>query len=125
MEAIQATSEPLIERRRLPRLNLAAPIQFRNILKPQQSFSGSLSRDISAGGLQVATGGFLPKEARLVLLVSLPTLPKPLRAIVRVAWVAKKRFSDAYDCGFQFIEIAPEDRETIADYVERGVVTRS
>lgn len=124
MEATQDTSEPLVERRGLPRLKLSIPIQFRNILKPQEPFSGSLSKDISAGGVRFSGSTFLPKGARLVLLISLPPLLKPIRTLAQVVWVSEQRFSETYECGLQFIEVTPEDRDTIATYVERGVVTR-
>ncbi len=121
-ELTSETSESLIERRRLPRLQMRVPIQFRNVLKPHEVFSGSLSRDVSASGVRVSTSNFLPKEARLVLLVFMPELLKPIRLIARVAWMQKQRFTENYDCGFQFVEITPEDRRTIAELVERGVI---
>lgn len=116
--------EPLSERRRLPRLKLTAPIQFRNVLKPQEPFAGALCTDLSADGVRMKATSFLPRDARLVMLISLPKLLKPVRMIVRVVWMQQQRFSGGCDCGFQFVEIIPKDRETIATYVERGVVAR-
>ncbi len=125
MEAvIQQSLEPLIERRRLPRLGITLPVQFRNILKPQHPFSGSLSKDLSAGGARITVANFIAKQAKLVLLLSLPTLFKPIRAIAQVVWVQKKPLAESYDCGLQFLEVAPEDRGLIADAVERGMVHR-
>ncbi len=117
-------AKPLSERRRLPRLKLTVPAQFRNVLKPQEAFAGALCTDLSADGIRVTATSFLPRNARLVLLLSLPKLLKPVRTIVRVVWVQEQRFSEGCQCGFQFVEIISEDRETIAAYVERGVVAR-
>ena len=124
MEVASGTIEPLIERRRLPRLELSVPVQFRNILKPSEPFSGSLSKDISASGLRITTTSFLPRDAHLVMLISLPTILEPVRAIARALWTQKDRFSDWNICGIEFVEIRPKDREILASYVEWGVVVR-
>ena len=123
--ASQRTLESLVERRRLPRFLTTLPVQFRGILKPQDPFRGSLSKDLSAGGVRMTVSGFLPKETRLVLLLSLPACLKPVRTIAQVVWVQKKPLAEGYDCGIRFLEITPEDRELIADAVERGVVGRA
>ena len=126
VEAVsQKSVESLVERRRLPRLQTVMPVQFRGISKLQDPFSGSLSKDLSAGGIRMTVSGFLPKETRLVLLLSLPACLKPVRTIVQVVWVQKKPLAEIYDCGVRFLEITPEDRELIADAVERGVVGRA
>ena len=117
----QKTLQPLVERRGLARLKVSAMLQFRNVLKPSEPFAGSLSKDLSIGGVSLATRLFLPKDLRLVVLLSLPGLPKAIRTIGRVAWASDQKFSDHFDCGIQFIEMIPEDRSTIASYVERGV----
>lgn len=122
METNSPKLEPLIERRRFPRLKVSIPIQFRNVLKPGESFVGALSENLSAAGARMKSFTFLPKEARLVLLLSLPGQLKPIRLIGRVAWMQHQRFREGYDCGIQFLEITPEDRETIADTVERGIL---
>ncbi len=121
MEADFQTYEPLVERRQFPRLSFHSPVQFRNVLKPQEPFSGSLSKDLSAGGLSITTDQFLPRDTRLVLLVSLPILLKPVRTIGRILWI-KQRFGETYDCGVQFLEMNTEDRDAIAAYVERGIM---
>ncbi|MBI3318458.1 MAG: PilZ domain-containing protein [Candidatus Omnitrophica bacterium] len=121
---IPASSGPLIERRRLPRLSVSAPVQFRNVLKPNEPFSGCLTQDLSASGVRLTSSAFLPKEERLVLLLHLPGVLKAVRMIGRVAWLRRHRFAESYDCGLQFIEITPEDKGLIAGVVERGVFTR-
>ena len=121
MEALPQTEEPLVERRRLPRLKVSAPLQFRNVLKPSEPFAGSLTRDLSAGGVAMVTSFPLSKEMRVVALLSLPGLLKPIRTIGRVAWVETQKFGDGFDCGIQFFEMTPEDHDAVASYVERGV----
>ncbi len=125
MEVASQIAEQFIEKRGFPRLKLKVPLQFRNILKPQEPFAGSLSQDVSASGARISSSSFLPKEARLVLLLSLPGTLKPIRAIGRVVWMQQQRLSEGYDGGIQFVEITPEDQGIIASTIERGVVTQT
>ena len=108
------------ERRQFPRLNHAHPVQMRNLYRPQELFTGSLSRDLSAGGVRVTSNGFLPRDSRLVVELILPESLKRIRAIGRVAWVREFPVSGTCDVGLQFVQFSPEDRESIAGYVERG-----
>lgn len=115
-------TEVPVERRRQPRLNFTEPVQFRDLLKAQSLFYGSLSRDLSAGGLRVRGYTPMAKGNRLLLLLDLPGLRRVVRAITRVAWQSRLPADSGYETGLQFIEIAPEDRDSIAGWVERGVV---
>lgn len=116
----QKENAPVPDRRRFPRLICSDSIQFRSVLKPQEPFVGCLSRDLSASGIRVTLAGSLPVESRLILLLSLPHLLKPIRTIARVVWTQEQHFTETYDCGLQFLEITPEDRETLAGYVGKG-----
>ncbi len=123
MEENGNRSQPLVEQRRFPRLHLKTAIQFRNILKPSQPFAGCLCKNVSASGLCLTTDGFLAKESRWVLLVSMPlVLREPIRLIGRVVWSKQQPLSEACECGIQFIEVTADDQGMIADFVERGVV---
>lgn len=122
MEAASSHPGLFIERRRLPRLKVTAPIQFRNVLKPQEPFTGTLSRDMSAGGIRITAPQFLPKDARLVMTLSLPTAQRFIRTIAQVMWVQRERFAENYHYGIRFIEVVPEDRDLIHDFVERGIL---
>ncbi len=123
MEGNKSGSQPLIEQRRFPRLHLKTAIQFRNISKPSQSFAGSLCKNVSASGLCLTTKGFLAKESRWVLLVSMPGVARePIRLIGQVVWSKQQPLSEACESGIQFVGVTADDKGTIADFVERGVV---
>ena len=123
METARSTSRPLVERRRLPRRHIKTAVRFRNILKPNELFVGSLCRNVSASGLSLTTDVFLPKGSRWVFLLSLPSVPLALiRFIGKIAWSKQQPFGEACECGIQFIEVTAEDKTMIADFVERGVV---
>ena len=123
---MQSDSEPTetpVERRRQPRLNFTEPVQFRNLLKADSLFYGSLARDLSAGGLRIRSHTPMAKGDRILLLVDLPDFRRLVRAIARVAWQSQLPLEAGYETGLQFIEIEPEDRDSIAGLVERGVVS--
>ena len=123
---MQANLDPpygLVERRQSPRLNFAEPVQFRDILKPHELYTGAIARDLSASGLRIRSEMVLPKEQRLLLLLSLPGSHRVIRAIARVAWDSDRSFGSGSEAGLQFVGIAPEDQEAIAGFVERGVVS--
>ena len=115
--------EAPIERRRQPRLNFTEPIQFRDLLKAESLFYGSLARDLSAGGLKIRHYTPMAKGDRLLLLLDLPDPQRRVRAIAQVSWQSRRPFGSGYETGLQFIGISPEDRDSIAGFVERGVVS--
>ena len=112
-----------VERRRQPRLNFTGPVQFRDLLKGGSLFYGSLAHDLSAGGLRVRSYAPMAKGNRLLLLLDLPGVRGVVRAIAQVAWQSQRPAGPGYETGLQFIGIAPEDRDSIAGWVERGVVS--
>ncbi len=116
-------TEVPVERRRQPRLNFTEPVQFRNLLKADSLFYGSLGCDLSAGGLRIRNYTPMAKGARLLLLLDLPDPRQVVRAIAQVAWQSQRPFGSGYETGLQFIGIAPEDQDSIAGWVERGVVS--
>ena len=123
MEEESILTQPLVERRQQMRLTFTEPVQYRNVFKPNELYSGSLARDLSAGGVRIATPVPLAKDDRLVVLLTLPDAPTVIRAIARVAWQQQKPFGSIYESGLQFIQITPEDRDLVASFVERGVVS--
>ena len=114
---------PLDERRRHRRLNFTEPVSFRNVFNPHESFTEAVSRDVSAGGVRLISSKFIPKDSRVVLVLTLPGELRPMRMISRVAWVKEQSYlGESYDYGLEFVEINREDQEVVAGYVERGVV---
>jgi Tfp pilus assembly protein PilZ len=123
MQANSYSTEAPVERRRQPRLNFTEPIQFRDLLKASALFYGSLARDLSAGGLRIRSYTPMAKGDRLLLLLEIPDFQRVVRAIAQVVWQSQRPFDSGYETGLQFIEVAPEDRDSIAGFVERGVVS--
>ncbi|MBI3322098.1 MAG: PilZ domain-containing protein [Candidatus Omnitrophica bacterium] len=110
------------ERRRFPRAKAGLEVEFRRLSEPGQRLLGSLSRDLSAGGIQLTANRFLPCDSRLVLFFRPRPLGRQIRAVARVQWVRERTAGDFFDCGLEFVEIAPEDKDAVAGLVERGTV---
>lgn len=106
------------ERRRSPRIDSNLPLKYRN-LKLTNLPLGSLTKDISEGGVSFKTNEFISLACRLVVEIAIPTLQRPIKAISKVAWIRKNTSEDHYELGNQFLEISKEDKAVIADYVNR------
>lgn len=97
-------------------------MEFRPLAQPGHRVDGSLSRDMSAGGVQLMTTRFLPRDSRVVVLFSPPGAGRQLRAVARVHWTRERPMGESFDCGLEFVEISSQDRDAIAGLVERGTV---
>ena len=106
------------ERRRFQRAESNLPVKYRN-LKMASASVGSLTKDISEGGIRFNTGEFISLACRLVVEITIPTVQRPIKAISKVAWIKKHPTNDKYELGNQFLEISKEDRAAITDYVSR------
>lgn len=111
----------IIEQRRYPRLACHAPVQYRDLRRPQASYAGALTHDLSAGGLKFHASEWLPVRHRLLIQLTLPGVATPIRTIAQVIWARKHPHGDQYEVGAQFIGMTPEDLGAVAGYVERGV----
>lgn len=109
------------ERRRYPRAEFNLPVRYKNLRSLGSSSIGSLSRDISEGGVRFKTNEFISLACRLVLEISLPTIPKPVKAISKVAWIRKASSGDIYEIGNQFLEITKEDKARVMEFVNNLV----
>ena len=107
------------ERRKFKRVKTHVPIKYRKLREGAGSVGfGSLSRDLSQGGVHFRAGEFISMACRLILEVDIPMLTRPIKAISKVAWIRKTDNGDDYEIGNQFLEISKKDRELISEYVE-------
>jgi len=108
------------ERRRFPRINARLPLQFKDIQRPIETYSGTLTRDVSEGGARFVAGEFLSIFTRLLLEVSVPSFSRPIKAISKVAWIQKIPRSNQYDVGVQFMDVTEEDKKHLASFVAKS-----
>lgn len=118
METMETQFGNTTERRRFPRIDSNVPVKYRN-LRTAAIPMGSLTKNISEGGISFKTNEFISLACRLVVEIALPAIPKPIKAISKVAWIRKMSSGDEYEMGNQFLEISKEDRSLITDYVNR------
>ncbi|NQT46737.1 MAG: PilZ domain-containing protein [Candidatus Omnitrophica bacterium] len=107
------------DKRRFPRIEFRMPVQYHNLKNPREGSIGSLTKNISEGGVKFVANEFLPLASRLVMEISLPTVPRPIKAIAKVAWVRKTAVAEQYEVGNQFLEISRDDKNHLTDYINR------
>lgn len=119
MENINAVDE----KRRHLRVDSKLPIEYRDLRKGSLLPKGSLTRNISEGGICFQSKEFMSLACRLVVEIRLPNVPKPIKAISKIAWVKRLPTSDQYELGNQFLEIAKEDKAHILNFINRVLET--
>ena len=119
METLEKTGE----KRRHTRVESNLPVQYRNLKKMGELPAGSLSKNLSEGGVCFNSNQFISLACRLVLEISLPTAEKPIKAISKVAWIRKIPSSDQYELGNQFLEMTRDDKAHIVKFVNEVLNT--
>jgi hypothetical protein len=103
------------EKRKSPRVKTKIPVRFREIRDGAETVGvGSLTCDVSAGGLRFTMNKEISTACRLILELDIPSRTKPIKAVSKVAWVQKAKAGEDYEVGSQFMEITEKDRELIA-----------
>jgi len=110
--------EGIDEKRKFQRVKTHIPVKYRKLRDGAGSEGiGSLSRDLSEGGIHFRANEFISMACRLILELDVPMLTKPIKAISKVAWIKKAGSESEYEVGNQFLEISKKDRELISEYV--------
>ena len=112
------------ERRRQFRINTTMSVQYRGIKQADDSVVTAISRDISTGGVRLLVNEFISVFTRLVLDIAVPSTPKPVRAVSKVAWIRKRPYGEQYEVGAQFMDISKEDKKDVSDFVVRSIPKR-
>ncbi|MBF0216905.1 MAG: PilZ domain-containing protein [Candidatus Omnitrophica bacterium] len=106
------------DRRRFERVKTHIPVKYRKLRDGAGIIgTGSLSRDLSQGGVHFRAQEFISMACRLILELDIPMLTRPIKAISKVAWIKKTGAGNDYEIGNQFLEISKKDRELINEYV--------
>lgn len=113
--------ESMEEKRRHKRLDSSFPVQYRNLRKAGVTPVGSMTRNLSEGGVCFNSNEFVSLACRLVVEISLPNVTKPVKAISKIAWIRKLPATDQYELGNQFLEITKEDKANIMNFVNQAM----
>lgn len=120
MENLNASMQ---EKRRYKRVESNLPLQYKNLRKNSELPTGSLAKNLSEGGVSFKSNEFISLACRLVVEISIPSIPKPIKAISKVAWIRKLPAGDQYELGNQFLDMAKEDKQHIINFVNKAFNT--
>ena len=107
------------DKRRYLRVETRLPVEYKDLKKGNITPRGSISRNICEGGMCFQSNQFMSLACRLVVEITLPNIPKPIKAISKIAWVKRIPSTEMYELGNQFLEIAKEDKAHISDFVNK------
>jgi c-di-GMP-binding flagellar brake protein YcgR len=106
------------EKRQHPRVEAQIPVRIRQQGETGEITGfGSLTGDVSAGGLMFRTKELISTACNLILEFDLPTTTQPIVATSRVAWKGKATTGGEYTVGNEFMEITKKDQEQLSLYV--------
>ena len=109
------------DKRKHKRVDSTFPVQYRNLRKAGVMPAGSMTRNLSEGGVCFKSNEFISLACRLVVEISLPNMTKPVKAISKIAWIRKVPSTDQYELGNQFLEITKEDKANIMNFVNQAI----
>lgn len=105
------------ERRKYPRVISSIPVEYRDISRPIEGFVPTLTKDISNGGVRFICDDFISIFTRLLVNIAIPTHPKPVRAMSKIAWIRKLPYGSQYEAGIQFVDIPNGDRSLLTTFL--------
>ena len=112
--------ESFKERRKYPRASLSIPLRYKELNGKTYLAKGTLSKDVSAGGVRFHSDKFIALACHLVVEMNFPSITKPIKAISKIAWIKKARFGDNYELGNHFLAMTNEDEATITKFMEEA-----
>ncbi|MFH0732570.1 MAG: PilZ domain-containing protein [Candidatus Omnitrophota bacterium] len=108
------------EKRASTRIKARLPLQFKDIQRPMETYSGTLTRDICEGGVSFSSAEFLSVFTRLLVEVSVPSFARVIKAISKVAWIQKQPRGSQYLVGLQFLDMTEEDKKQLASFIAKS-----
>jgi len=103
------------EGRKYPRMDVSFPVECK--VFPQRTYFYTVSKDLSLGGIKILSNEFIPKDNALKVNINL--IDKIISLKAKVAWCNKKRISDKYLIGLEFVEISRENQSNIFKFLNR------
>lgn len=107
------------DRRKHVRVNSTIPLQYKKLRELSEGTIGAITRDVSEAGVRFIANEFLPLASRLVVQVFLPSQPRGVKAIAKVAWIRKIPSGDQYEVGNQFLDLGKDDMHQLTEYINR------
>ncbi|MGA1871261.1 MAG: PilZ domain-containing protein [bacterium] len=109
------------ERRRYPRYVARVPLKLKEIGSGPHSERRTLTGNLSEGGVKFSVDRFISPQSRVFLELTIPSAPKLLRIMSRVAWIKKLPDTDSYEGGNEFLDMTKKDKSEIFDYITNNL----
>jgi c-di-GMP-binding flagellar brake protein YcgR len=107
------------EKRKYKRVDAHISLKYKLLGdKSEVSNSGTVTNNLSEGGVRFRTKDFISRSSRIMMEVDVPLAEKPVQAISKVAWIRKSPGGDDYDIGGQFLEINSKDKKAVSEYIQ-------
>jgi len=106
------------DKRRFERVLTSFPLKYRDLRKAEEAPRGTVTKNVSEGGVRFRSDRFISLACRLVVELNIPSIDKPIKAVSKIAWIKKLPVGDDYEVGNQFLEISRIDRDIIRNFVE-------
>lgn len=111
------------DKRRFKRVEGNFPLQYKNLRKTGDPAIEATTRNISEGGVCFNSKEFISLACRMVVEIALPTSPKPIKAITKVAWIKRVPSGEHYELGNQFLDMAKEDKTHVVNFINKVMNT--
>ncbi len=106
------------ENRKFSRVQVRIPVKFRKLQDGAGIEGiGSVSNNLSEGGIRFRTSEFVSMACRLILELDVPLVSKPIKAISKVVWIRKSDSRNEYEVGNRFLDMSKKDKEIISEYI--------
>ncbi|MFH1593531.1 MAG: PilZ domain-containing protein [Candidatus Omnitrophota bacterium] len=106
------------EKRKHQRVNVSSPLRYKEFYGNDLSTRGSLTKNLSKGGVRFNCDKFVPLSCHLTIEINLNKLSKPVKAVSKVAWIKKLPAGDNYEIGSEFLAVTKEDNAMISNYMD-------
>lgn len=112
-----------LHRRQYVRVPVSLPVEF-SLEGDQTTHTGSVL-DLGAGGMRLVAPNDVPPRATLDIKFSLPGQNSAIRVRGRAVLSAFLGTEKLFHHGIAFTSIDPEDRRSIADFVDANVLPKT
>ncbi|MGD9015611.1 MAG: PilZ domain-containing protein, partial [Candidatus Omnitrophota bacterium] len=99
------------------RISAKFPIRYR--IRRGGFFASALTENLSLSGTRLNADRFFPQGLNLNLELNI--LSKIINPVGKVVWSQPLPHSNRYKMGIQFIEINPQDKNYLTDYVNMRI----
>jgi c-di-GMP-binding flagellar brake protein YcgR len=112
-----------LHRRQYVRVPVSLPVEF--ALEGEPTQHGGSVLDLGAGGMRLVAAYDVPARATLDIKFRLPGKESAIRVRGRVVLSAFLGAEKTFHHGIAFMSIDPEDRRSIADFVDANVLPKT